>query len=371
MEELLKKSKINDSKLRTLVMKAVSSSISQLTKPCHYLHLKIYYFEFLKATGLTDKDVKEFVKRRWSGRPEAKLNPLIPEKISNFLIFLIQYYLNKRNLTMYRFFLNYYVIRQYANLFVKHFPKYCSDDVFKYALETLTKTHLFAREKTVGRALLHIANLVDRRWRDVLIKNDMKKLHNFILDTRTRVAQSTRSFASHYYELEKQGKGIQTEIEPSDDEENDYQYQEAKSDKIITNLIRNITVYRYKEIRVQEEARRLSKINSSYATLIVNNLSDVKFSDTLRTIYKKFLEGINKKGQLCGKEFYPYVRNLMGLKRTNEKIYFKQQVDILLGEIFERAEQKENYDKLTSQTQHLIKVFLAYYLTILLKNRVC
>ncbi len=53
------------------------------------------------------------------------------------------------------------------------------------------------------------------------------------------------------------------------------------------------------------------------------------------------------------------------------KIYFKQQVNVFLMKILDEIDYRSKYDKLTSQTQFLINLYLAYYLTMVLKNTVC
>jgi hypothetical protein len=61
----------------------------------------------------------------------------------------------------------------------------------------------------------------------------------------------------------------------------------------------------------------------------------------------------------------------MAVKRTRATVYFKQQVNILLIRILEDAGHKNVYDSYTSQTQFIINTFLAYYLTIVLRNNLC
>ena len=52
-------------------------------------------------------------------------------------------------------------------------------------------------------------------------------------------------------------------------------------------------------------------------------------------------------------------------------IYFKQQIELLLIDVLKDKRFKKSYDKLTNQTQFQIKLFLAYYLTLLMRNSVC
>ena len=265
----------------------------------------------------------------------------------------------------------FYIIRHYDSLMRKTF-KYCNDDTFKYALEVLTKTHLFAREKTISNALMYIASEMVRRWSRGLRSGDLDTISKFMQDSRTRVAQSMRSFAKTYYKAAEEGAGLKSEKEPSE-EENVYQIQAAdKGTKLADNITKKITTYRFTDTRAQEEARNLAKINSSLATQIVSKLNNIKHSDSLRTIYKLFLKDLRGGAEsLCGKKYESYVRQLMSIKRTKMKIYFKQQVNVLLMNLLDEIGHKSKYGKLTSQTQFLINLYLAYYLTMVLRNTVC
>lgn len=370
MKELLSKSKIKDSQLRTLIVRVVAKNLSSLSEPCYYPELKKHYYEFLKLSGLTESDIKEFVKRRWKGRKEARFLTTT-DAIANFYVFLMQYFLSKRDKQAYTNLMILYIIRHYSSLLHKHF-KFCNDDVFKYALETLTKTHLFFREKSISNALYYMAQEMIRKWTDGLGKNNLDNISAFMIESRHRVSQSIKSFAQSYYKISEEGVGIKTEELPSDEDENSYQTQSAeRSTKLIDDITQKITVYRYSDRKAQEEARKIAKINASLATQIVSKLNNVKHSDVIRLVLKLYIRDIKEVKNLCGKNYIKYVRQLMTIKRTKQKIYFKQQINILLLALIKDFGYKQKYDKLTPQTQFLVNLFLAYYLTMLVKNTVC
>lgn len=369
MDELLSKAKIKDSQLKSLIVRIVSRNLSSISEPCYYPDLKKHYYEFLKFTDLTEKDVREFVKRRWAGKKEAKFQTNT-DSIANFLVFLLQYFLRKRDKVAYNNLMVLYVIRHYANLMHKHF-KYCNPDTFKYALETLTRTHLFSRERTISNALYYMGQEMIRRWTRVLRNNDLDGIGFFMRESRHRVSQSVKSFAQTYYRIAEKGGGIKTGELPSDDEEGQAPQTAERSLKLIDDIAKKITIYRYTDRKAQEEARKLSKINSSIATQIVSKLNNTKYSDDIRLILKLFTRDLKNVNQLCGKEYENYVRQLMSIKRTKLKIYFKQQINMLITSLLKEFDYWEKYKKLTSQTQFLINLFLAYYLTMLMRNSVC
>jgi len=370
MEQLLKKAKIKDSQIKSLVSKIVAQNLSSLAEPCFYPKLKRYYYDFLRLCGLDDKDIKEFVKRRWKGRKEARFS-IHTDRLSNFYVFLIEYFLRKRDKITYQYFMIFYIIRQYANLMFKHF-KYCNDDTFKYTLEVLTKTHLFSREKTIANALYYMAKEMIRKWTRGLRTGDLDAISSFMQESRHRVSQSIKSFSATYYKASEEGYGIQSEELPGEDDENAYQQVSGeKVNVLIDNIVKKIVIYRYVDRKSQEEARALVKINSSLATQIVSKLNNTKYSDNIRLILKLFTQDLKTPKSLCGKEYYLFVRKLMSLKRTKMKIYFKQQVNLLLTQLIEEFRYEKKYNMLTSQTQFLINLFLAYYLTLIVRNSVC
>ena len=369
MEQLLKKVKINDARLKSHIARIVAKNLSALSEPCYYPEVKKHFYELLKITGLTEKDVKEFAKRRWKGRKEAKFGTQ-SNAIANFYVFLLQYFLKKRDKTTYKYLMIFFIIRHYANLMHKTF-KYCNEEAFRYALEVLTKTHLFSREKTISNALFYIAGEMVKRWSRGLRTNDLDAISRFMQDSRTRVSQSMKSFAQTYYKAAEEGSGLRRGEEPSE-EENVYQIKAAdKGNKLADEITKKITVYRFSDHKAQEASRTLAKINSSLATQIVSKLNNTKYSDNLRIIFRLFMKDLKDASSLCGKKYETYVRQLMSIKRTKMKIYFKQQVNILLLNLLDEIDYKSKYEKLTSQTQFLINLYLAYYLTMVLKNTVC
>jgi len=370
MQELLAKTDIKERQLRSFISRVVAKNLSDLTEPCYYPELKKHYYELLKLVGITEKDLKDFIKQRWAGKKEANFSTNT-DKFANLLVFLLQYYLFKRDSQGYNYVMVLYIIRHYANLMHKHF-KFCNPDVFKYALETLTKTHLFAREKTISNALFYMSKEMTRRWTTALQKNDLDNIGMFMREARHRVSQSIKSFAQTYYKVSKEGVGIRSEEPQPEDDDNGYQTQtSARTMKLVDDVTKKITVYRYTDRKAQEDARKISKINAALATQIVSKLNNTKYSDLIRLILKLYVKDIKDVKQLCGKDYERHVRELMSLKRTKQKIYFKQQVNILLIKLLKDFKYTQKYQKLTPQTQFLINLFLAYYLTMLVRNTAC
>ena len=371
MEELLKKAHIQDEQLKRLVTRLVSTNLGGLSEPCFVPSVKKDYYEFLHYAGLNDSDLRDFKKKIWSGRKEEKFAHLFKDNASSFYFFLMWYFLKKRDVQTATYLFIYFTIRQYSQQMDRYFTKFCNPQVFTYTLNSLTKTHLFAREKTIPSALYYLSIELMKRYSDKIKEFDLDGISSYFMETRHRVSQSLRSFASVYYKASEEGQSISAHDNQEDDE-NQYQVQDQeKANRIIERVAHLITVYQQIDEDVKEEARQISKINVGLATGLVSKLSNTRFSDNIRIILKLFFKDITSVKTICGKEYYSYVRQLMSIKRTTSKIYFKQQVSLLLDDVVKELGYKKQYSKLTSQTQFLIHLFLAYYITLILRKGMC
>jgi len=100
-------------------------------------------------------------------------------------------------------------------------------------------------------------------------------------------------------------------------------------------------------------------------------LSDIKYSDEIRLILQLFIKGLTDASMFCGKNFYIYVKKLMAVKRTNSRVYFKQQINILLMKVLKDIGYTKTFNSYTAQTQFIVYSYLAYYLTLVMRNSVC
>lgn len=367
MQQLLEISNIDYNRLKRTVHRITANELSNLAEPCYYPSLKKYYFELLHISKLKEKDIKDFVKRFYKGTPAAKWK-LHRDPISNFYIFLMYALLSKRQVTAYKSMLVMFIIRNYTNLIYKQL-KFCNKDTFKYALENLAKTHLFSRERTIPGALFFISSEMNKRYLDKFKTGDVDGIASFITECRTRISQSIKSFAEIYYKASEEGLAIRN---PFEDEEDPNAYQQLeKTSRVINDVVKNITVYKVVDSKAISNARALTKIRASLATLLANSITDIKFADQIRTILELFVKELSQVGHLCGDDFYKTIRSLMAVKRTKSLIYFKQQVNILLLNVIKDIKYDKEYKKLTKQTQSLINLYLAYYITISMRNIIC
>jgi hypothetical protein len=342
-----------------------------LSRPCYIPGHKKEYYDLLNACGLTDKDIKDFVKRTYTGTIAQSFN-IAKEPVTNLLLFIMWYALKNRNNSLYYATLVYHMIRQYGHVMQKHFKQFCNEEVFSYSLETITKTHLFAREKTIANSLFHLARELQKKYTNDIKTFNVNGIIQFISASRHRISQSVKSFAEHYYRAWKSGDSIKTQTDVSDDEGNQYQNQSMeRGKKIIDSTVKNLTIYKIVDQRAMEESINITHIKPVIADLITKELKDIKYADEIRLILQLFIKDVTDRSSFCGKKYYDYIRSLMAIKRTRSRIYFKQQINILLNNIFKNIGYLQTFNSYTTQTQYIINSYLAIYLTMTMRNTTC
>lgn len=372
MKNLLSKAQIDQQKLKTFLIRVSAEELSKLSEPCYFPSLKKYYFELLHLTHLTENDIRKEFQEFFKGTKAAHTN-LVKDPITCLLIFIMHYFLLKRDQIGYSSTMLYHMIRQYTNLMNVSFPKFCDPDTFKYTLDNIIKTHLFAREKNIPNAIYYLSTEMIRRWtNDIKDGTDPDKITKFIFESRHRLSQSIKSFAEAYYRAKEEGLAYKKPFEAEDKPGEQYQLQTLeRGQRLATEISTSICVYKQIDKDAIEDSRKITKINAQLANSIANELSNVKYTDQVRMIVELYLKELKSVSQLCGNEYIPFVRSLLAIKRTTKTVYFKQQVADLTSILMVSLNYKERFDKLTSQTQFLIISFVAFYITMVVRHTVC
>jgi hypothetical protein len=368
MKELLEKSKIDKTRLKSYITQRVAYELSALSEPCYYPSLKKDYFEMLSMCELTEKDIKSHVKKFYAGNKAAGFL-LQQDSQRNFIIFIMYYFIHQRDTASFITTMVYTVIREYTNYMSSNLP-YCNPAIFSASLDRIARTHLFAREKTIPNALYYLAQELTKRYTALISEPTADGIAKFITESRHRVAQSVRGFLRTYYELSKSGIGYRSPQETETGEEYQYDSME-KGERLVGEITKKITVYKEIDRKAIDDSKKLTKVNTSLATLLINELGDIKYSDNVRSILLFFIKDLKNVKSICGSDYFTYVRDLMATKRTNKTIYFKQLVGELLNKLLVEIGYKNKFNRLSSQTQFLISLFLAYYITMVMRNSIC
>jgi hypothetical protein len=368
MNDLLTKSTIEEDELKSYVVRIAADELGKLSEPCYYPEIPKHYYEFLHLTGLTESDIKESFKEFFRGIKEAPLS-IHRDPKSQILIFLIHYFLTKKDVQSYVSTLLYYVIKAYSNLMWGRIP-HCNKDIFRYTLDHLSKTHLYNREKGIAGAIYYIMQEMRSKYTDAFLSKDARSIALFMSESRSRIRQSITSFQNAYYKFHKQGLKFREPYVGEEGEEFEYQTLEKRT-LLIDTITKSITVYREIDEKALVEAKYITKVRESLARQIIEELTNVKYQENIRMVLDLFIRDIKSTSTLCGKDFYAYTRSLMAVKKTNKPIYFKQQINELLIKILKSIKVFQNFLQLTPQSKSLVGSFLALYIAMFLRNKKC
>ena len=183
----------------------------------------------ISASG--DFDFKKYI----SNRVYKETSPykLLRDDTVWFLILTSIYFKNKKNkdnIDKELTFLSTYILllKYYTSLSNKHMKKFCDRTKAILALETLSEKSLFSAKNkrviqnaksvlnsytlnskiktsimssNIGLGLVHISNTVSEKYYNGLKNEDFKKISKLIIIYRSRVSQSFKAYAQHYYDL--------------------------------------------------------------------------------------------------------------------------------------------------------------------------
>lgn len=360
----------NYAQLKKFIISNAARELSALSEPCYYPKTKRVFFELIALLKVNKKDVTDFVKRNYKGTKAEKFK-LATEPLANVMVFIMHYFLEKKDIQAFSATMVYYMIIQYSRLMNKQI-KYCDPDAFKYTLDTMTRTHLFFREKSIPNSLYFLAKQMQGNYAEDIKVWDVDRIIAFLSASRTRISQSIKSFAESYYRNKKSGSSIKTQGEIEDDDANSYQYQVLeKGQKIVDDITKKITSYKIIDRKAFDEAKKISKVKTSIATVIVKNLTNEKNFNNIKLTLQLFIKEVKSVDMICGDNFYVYVKRLMAVKRTVAQLYFKAQINILLQEVLKDSHLLKTYEGYTSQTQFIINSFLAFYITLMVRGYIC
>jgi len=358
--------------LKRFINHSAAQELDALTEACYYPRTKKFYFELLNLLKIKEIDIKEYVKRLYKGTKAEQGFQVIKDPGAVILVFIMHQFLRKRDQQAYFSTMLYYMIVQYAHLMYKQM-QYCNVDTFRYTLDTLTKTHLFAREKTISGSLYYLTTEMTKNFTSTLKEfDDTDRIIDFMLVARHRISQSVKSFAENYYSHRYAGIGIKTQTEPGEDDANAYQMKtQAHGQGIVDKILTKIITVKQVDLKAFEEAKEITKIKTSIAMLISDNLAKDIHLNNLKITLHLFVQELVNTSDLCGDKFYDYVKKLMAVKRSSNPHFFKNQVNILLVEILKDIKQYKVYETYTNQTKFIVNSFLAYYLALIVRNTLC
>lgn len=370
MEIFDKKIKFNPNTIYRLIARQVGNDINGLSEPCYEVRTKVFEATVYRALGITRKDILDFIKRTYQGTDYIRFQTnKVPFTVVLFYLYHKYVLLNKPQIA--ETILLYVLIKFYGSSFRKAFPDFCNSDVFRYTIDNITKVHLFYREKTIANSLIFLSKVMNKKYFSILNRWEAEPLAKFIVDARSRVSQSVKSFAQNYYVNSDAGKGVKTEREPEDDDQkNMFQTTTSSTGRAaVEKFIKSMFVYKnYNQVAVNE-AKKISRVKNNMAESVIPLIHRKSSEENVKIILTSFMRELLDVNALCSNEFYKLIKKLMMIRNYKDTFVFKNLVIQFTDSMFNEALSPSS--KISQRDMVALYLFVAFYITISFRKLFC
>lgn len=361
MQQLLSIAHIDDAELKSILIRIRGGELLRLSEPCYYPNVVEFYLQLIHATGLTKRDIDDFVERTWRGRPKDKLKYF---RGASFLVWLMWYCLTQNDVPGFKSVLIYHMIKQYRKLYKIYFRTICNPNVFILALDGISKSHLFSGKGAIPGGISYLSNELAQKYEQGIKNWDLDEISKCITESRSRLNQSFHSFANLYYAILKnpgESRIPSTEVNSP---------IPTLREELLQYVASQICTGGYKDQQAIDDAKKITKISDTMATALVDELSNgttsIDYLDRLQYLITTLLASPLLTPTPNGID--DIVTRLMSIKRTTDPVFFKKEVQDLASVLVENSGHKQEFRSLTPQTQFRIFKFLAYYIGRVLRN---
>lgn len=344
----------NQRQVYRFVSRIVGNELSDISKPCYMPKLVGYRNELTNLLGYTRERGRSF-QNQFS--PKYARFGFLQDEFTRMILMGLVHYGAERNVDLTKLFYTLLTIKFYNSLLHRMFPRFCSDGLWTLTLNKISTKHLFRDKNGIAGGVIHITNSLFTIYRNRLLSDSLneKDFIRIIEDCRNRIAQSVKSFAEKYYELQKQdAKGM---VGAEDVEEvRDIQ---LVADKISMSMC----TYRQIDSRALEEAIRRSGINRDVAGTMITSVSDVEYKNNIKFIIILMGRASNIKNVCSESGRNGLIRKIDGNIKIGNYSIKEQMLKLLYDTEF-------GYRLKSMHTKQIV-VFFSQYLTLFLRNRIC
>jgi len=239
----------------------------------------------------------------------------------------------------------------------------CLPDVFQSALDSLSKNHMFVKQRSIAASIIYYSNAVFIRYKQDFIEDDSMRIFRLIYEIKTRINQSVRSLFVKYYKIYKD-----KDLNKTKDEESYDQSHESKLKEFVSQISNDICIYRKKNNAAIITASQLTKFNKKLSIRYSEAIAQPKLSDNVRLALYLLLKDQKSLDIIKSNQLLELVRSLMAIKSTKQHIYFKKVINDIQNEIVKDLNIEAWYGGLSVQSIATSKNFIAYYLAIFLRS---
>jgi hypothetical protein len=373
--DLDKKIKFNQQSIYRLIAREVGLNINGLSEPCYVVHTQNFEKIMYRELGVTKKEMQIFAKQSEDtlGPKGSGQTARVPFTFT--LAYLYYRFIRANKSKIAETVLLYLLIKTYGSTMAKGFSKWCDSDVFRYTIDNLVKVHLFYREKTIANALIFLSKGIHKRYFQRIRKNpnwNPELMHDMVIETRTRVSQSTKSFVNSYMKNSSAGKGVSAQQEPTDDDKRNMMQTTTGADgraAAIEKFLKSIFVYKNHDRKAVDEAKKISRVKNNLAETVIPLIHHRSSEENIKIILTSFMKNILDTQSLCGPQLTIIVKKLMLIRSYKDTFVFKNLIESFTNSLIDSL--KPNTNHISSRDETSLKLFVALYITFSFRNLFC
>jgi len=342
----------HDNKFYRSTYNMVGDEISSTSSPCYMPKLVRYYADMKANLNVDEQQIKDFKIKNFS-KQYQKWN-ILSDKQTLLILIAIVYFARKRKPDIAKLFTDYLTVKFYASRVHIHFPKYCNPDAWALTLDRVSHKHLFKVKKGIPSTLQYISAAIYKKYGNNLNKDKLtdKDLVTFVYALRTRIAQSTRSFAELYYKVLQEPDPVQQKEDI-----------EEKINMVANKISQQICTYGNVDKKALTYAILKSGLRKELSKTLISELAAKEFREELLFIII-LMNKLYSIKNICKEA---------GRNALLRKILSKQKVDkyIVYDKIMDMVKGTESSYSLSSVQDDQVVSFFSQYLITYLKNRIC
>lgn len=347
---------IDKIKLKKFISGVVSQEFSNMVEDCYYPKISNIYKELLHLTNSNEIALKQYSQEKYKN-PEWKL---IHDPQTTIIVLITQEFLKDNDIAAAMTTFHLFALRYYSNLMHSSI-RYCNADYFRTAMNSLSQRHLFVSKKTIGSSVLYLSQEVFKRYHTALSADDSPLMIKMIMELRHRISQSTKSFASKYYEASTSKETIS-----SDEEEHETMDSEKRN--LASRLAKDICIFGKISPDIVSKATDYTKFNRKIALEYAESIAQSKYYDVVNMIFYLIFKNLSSFEILKTTDFIIHIKQMMAIKVSKQPVFFKKSVIELHDSIIIERGYRNWFNALSDQSKATSRNFIAYYLAFYCQN---
>jgi NADH:ubiquinone oxidoreductase subunit len=368
-------SQIDHPVLHRYIINAISREFANMVEPCYYPDISKnskLYKDLLHMTKSRESRLVQYAKEKFTPRTigNKSKSKFLYDPYTILLVLIIQSFLHNKDIagaeaTFHLFSLKYYTSLLYRGTTPKgSHTKICNDNYFQTALDRLSQNHMFAKQKTIPNSIMYYSRATMKKYLKPLYDDDTLQIAIMIVELRTKLAQSMRSFFKQYYSARDNKDQLSRTKQEMDYDRS----HEEKLKMFISRITKDICVYAKVDNDAVRNASSLIKFNKKLSLSYAQTLARPAYVNNIDIALFLILRDVSDVSGVQKMEFIDHVQKLMSIKVTKKKVYFKKTITEIHNQIIDDLSLNEWYDNLSIQSQSISRNFIAYYLAFYIRR---